>query len=494
MRQPTQGLRLMARTMAPLAALALILVSSMPASANVAIKVVSLDPYTNTSSFHKTEVEPDTFSFGSTIVSAFQSGRFTDGGASNIGFATSTDTGATWTKGFLPATTIYATPPGPFARDTDPSVAYDAAHDVWLIVSLPLNANTTGVAVIANRSTDGGLTWGNPVTIQQATGFQDFDKTWVACDSWASSPNFGHCYAQWDDFGGGNALKMAVSTNGGLSWSPSQTPGSSVIGGQPLTQPNGNVIVPIDNGSETSVEAFVSTNGGSSYTGPKTIANIQNHVQAGNLRSGPLPSAEIDAGGRVYLVWADCRFRTGCSSDDIVMSTSTDGTAWTTPVRIPIDPVTSAVDHFLPGIAVDRTTQGGAAHLGILYYSYPRSNCSQSTCRLNVGYVQSTNGGATWSAPVQVAGPFRVTWFPSTTQGFMAGDYFSNSFAGGKSFPVFAAAQQSPCQLGANNCRNTMVAPANGLFAGGAALPVGFGRPLPGFHSDHPFGGLKSAR
>ncbi|HEU5376738.1 MAG TPA: hypothetical protein VFV38_14985, partial [Ktedonobacteraceae bacterium] len=41
---------------------------------------VSNDPFTNTSSQHQTEVEPDTFSFGSTIVTAFQTGRISGGG------------------------------------------------------------------------------------------------------------------------------------------------------------------------------------------------------------------------------------------------------------------------------------------------------------------------------------------------------------------------------------------------------------------------------
>ena len=61
---------------------------------------LSTDPYTNTTSQHKTEVEPDTFSFGSTMVSAFQVGRFFNGGASNIGFATTTNGGSSFTHGF----------------------------------------------------------------------------------------------------------------------------------------------------------------------------------------------------------------------------------------------------------------------------------------------------------------------------------------------------------------------------------------------------------
>ena len=95
---------------------------------------LSSDPYTNSSSQHATEVEPDTFASGSTIVSAFQVGRFFDGGASNIGWARSTDGGSSWTKGFLPGITTFAG--GSYARVSDPSVAYDAAHNAWLIASL----------------------------------------------------------------------------------------------------------------------------------------------------------------------------------------------------------------------------------------------------------------------------------------------------------------------------------------------------------------------
>src|SRR6202022_4494506 len=76
---------------------------ALAASPNVVTLIrVSTDPYTNSTSQHKTQVEPDNFSFGSTIVSTFQSGRFFDGGSSNTGWATSTNSGATWTHGFLP--------------------------------------------------------------------------------------------------------------------------------------------------------------------------------------------------------------------------------------------------------------------------------------------------------------------------------------------------------------------------------------------------------
>jgi hypothetical protein len=171
------------------------------------------------------------------------------------------------------------------------------------------------------------------------------------------------------------------------------------------------------------------------------VSSITDHGVAGNLRSEPLPSAEIDASGKVYVAWQDCRFRSGCSSNDIVMSTSTNGTSWTSPVRIPIDPVTSTVDHFIPGLAVDRTSSGATTRLGLTYYFYPNANCSTSTCQLSVGFVSSIDGGAHWSAPVTLAGPMKVTDLANTNQGYMVGDYISTSFLGSNAASVFALAR-----------------------------------------------------
>jgi hypothetical protein len=445
--------------------------SSGTALANVPVKVVSVDPYTNTSSFHKTEVEPDTFSFGNTIVGVHQTGRFSDGGSSNIGFVTSTNGGTTWTKGFLPGTTVFANPPGPWDRATDPAVAYDPKHNVWMANILAMTG-TIGKAILVSRSTNGGLTFQNPVTVA-STSNTFFDKNWITCDTTATSPFYGNCYVEWDDNGTGNTFKMSRSTDGGLTWSASSVPNVSVIGGQPVVQPGGTVIVPIDNGFEGSVQSFVSTNGGVSYTGPFTVSTITSHLVQGSLRVHDLPSAEIDGSGKVYVVWQDCRFRSGCAENDIVMSTSTDGMSWTTVVRIPIDPTNSTVDHFIPGIGVDKGTQGNTAHLGLTYYYYPVASCNSTTCKLTIGYVQSTDGGTTWTAPVQVQGPMTNTWLPLTTQGYMVGDYISTSFVNGRAYPVVIIAKAGTCTLGQiNSCKVTSAIPRGGLAPAAGTIPL----------------------
>src|SRR4051794_24362489 len=89
----------------PAAVCAVLLLSSGTAYANVPLTNVSTDPFADAQAQHRTEVEPDTFMSGSTIVSAFQIGRVFGGGASDVGFATSNDGGTTWVHGSLPGLT-----------------------------------------------------------------------------------------------------------------------------------------------------------------------------------------------------------------------------------------------------------------------------------------------------------------------------------------------------------------------------------------------------
>ncbi len=423
---------------------AITLISSTNASAASLVQIGS-DGYTNTTSQHAAQVEPDSFAWGNTMVAAVQTGRFFDGGSSNINFATSIDGGATWTQGGLPGVTKFSPSPGTYDRVSDPVVAYDVKHNVWMISSLVIvEAGTAvnGAGVLTSRSTDGGLTWQTPVLVTQSN-LGNVDKNWIVCDNTLTSTFYGNCYTEWDDNGDGDRIYMSTSSDGGLTWGPRLKPANNAtgLGGQPVVQPNGNVIVPAINANETQIIAFNSTNGGASWTSAIVVSNISKHTVAGGLRSGPLPSAEIDATGKVYVVWQDCRFRTSCRSNDIVLTTTTNGTTWTAVTRIPIDATGSTVDHFLAGIAVDRTTSGATTRLGLVYYFYPTRNCSASTCRLNVGYVSSSTAGATWSAPTTLAGPMTLSWLPNTSQGRMVGDYMSASFVGANPLPVFAVAQ-----------------------------------------------------
>jgi BNR repeat-like domain len=429
---------------AALAALAL-LVGAGSAGANVALTRVSADPFTNPTSQHATEVEPDTFAFGSTVVAAYQVGRFFNGGSSDIGYARSTDGGATWAvSSFLPGLTFnagaFADPNSPYERVSDPSVAYDAKHDTWMISSIPLLPNRVVPTIFVSRSTDGGATFGTPVQIPPPTRVNNnLDKNWTACDNHPASPFYGHCYTEFDNFAQGDLEYMSTSTDGGQTWStPVSPPGAHGLGGQPVVQPNGTVIVPYETIRGT-IAAFSSTDGGATWSRPTTISRISFHPNSGGLRTSPLPTAEIDAAGRAYVAWEDCRFEPGCAANDIVLSSSADGVNWSAVSRIPIDPVGSGVDHFIPGLGVAPVTSGAGARLALTYYFYPNAACTVATCQLEVGFVSSPNAGATWSASTQLAGPMSLADIAPTSQGPMVGDYISTSFnSAGAAATVFA--------------------------------------------------------
>ena len=426
--------------------------------AAVTLIQLSTDPYTNSSSQHQTEVEPDVFSYGSTLVSAFQVGRFPvrSGGSDNIGWATSTNYGLSWTHGFLPGITIYAG--GKFARVSSPSVAYDARYKVWLIGSqafYPLLIGG-GSAQVVSRSTD-GLNWDKPVIVTDLGRKLVLDKNWITCDNSVISPYYGNCYDEFDSHRQGDLILMNTSTDGGKTWKGALTTANrgTGIGGQPLVQPNGTVIVPITtllapidetggpsipNIYHNNVLVFSSTNGGASWGNTSVIQYIFARKVAGGLRANPITSAAIDGSGKIYIVWPDCRFESKCKADDLVMTTSTNGLTWSSVKRIPIDGIGSGVDHFIPTLGVDTSTSGNTAHLGILYYYYPVASCFPTTCQLDVGYVSSTDGGLTFTHSVQLAGPMKLAWLPRSEEGLMLGDYMGVAFSAGQAHPIFIVA------------------------------------------------------
>lgn len=393
---------------------------------------VSHDPYRNAGSQHQTQVEPDSFAFGSTIVTTFQSGRFFDGGASNIGFSTSTNQGRTWKAGFLPGLTQFSALPGLYPRASDPAVAYDAAHGVWLIASLAFSPGAE--AMLISRSAN-GRAWDLPVTAFRSDADLALDKEWIACDNWPSSPFRGNCYLTYADFGIGRLVTL-TSADGGLTWSAPvpMTPkfrGEELNGTQPVARPDGTLVV-VYAGRDALLES-VSTDGGSSFSPPSTVADIVFSAVRG-IRASSLPSVDIDAAGTLFAAWSDCGSRTSCTGDDILLVSSADGRTWSPPVRVPTGKRAAGLSYFVPGLGADPARAG---HLGIVYY-----DLRQCGCRIDAGFIGSKDGGASWSKPQRLdARAIRPSWIARTSLGRMLGDYVSTSFVGGRPLPVLALAR-----------------------------------------------------
>jgi hypothetical protein len=395
-----------------------------------------------------TEVEPHVFAYGSTIVATFQQGRYFGGGCSDIGFATSLDGGITWRDGSLPGLTRFVGGDR-YESVSDPSVAYNAFYGLWLIESLPVGGMP---AIFVSRSAD-GWSWDLPVTAASGSPSSFFDKPWITCDNSPASPFFGNCYLEWDEVFQGDLILMSTSTDGGATWSDPMTTveAATGLGGQPLVRPDGRVVVPYRS-FEGGIRSFISDDGGNSWSSSVQVSPLSEHNVAGNLRAITLPSAAIDGDGAIHLAWADCRFRSSCRANDIVISTSDDGLVWSSPARAPIEDSSGPGDYFIPGLGADQNTFAPNVGLALAYYYYPQANCSEATCRLIGGFVTSSDGGATWSAPIDVTQPMALDWLADTASGRMVGDYLGAFYTDdGIPHPVLAGAVE-PMDNSSNRC------------------------------------------
>ena len=296
---------------------------------------------------------------------------FNDSGpnAGLSGFARSTNLGDTWTdQGELGAN-----------NNGDPVVAVNQATGTFFYAN---NATIGGnPAIGVARSTDDCVSFGAQVdasaasSVLQAPGNRTTlsDKPWIAVDNTGGANN-GNIYVCWTRF---------IDTDN-----------------------------PPDNNANTSELRFSrSTDGGATYVNEQVI-------QA----QGPAPfgcSVGVGPNGQVYVTWAD---RVGATAGDIRFRASTDGgvnfganTQVSTGNRAPGTDNVVMCDvnrTTLNGnirmlhqswLAVDTTGGPFNGNLYVVWASDPVSAMGTSD-HSDVFFSRSTNGGANWSAPLQLGG------------------------------------------------------------------------------------------
>jgi hypothetical protein len=130
---------------------------------------------------------------------------------------------------------------------------------------------------------------------------------------------------------------------------------------------------------------------------------------------------------------------------------------------------TDGIDHFIPGLAVNKATSGSGAQLGLTYYFFP----SGST-QLSVGFISSSNAGSTWATAQTIASGMPTTWAATTSQGRMVGDYISTSYgsdnlAHGVLATAGAPSSGTSCSSTPDNCLEPTATFSAGLAAGSAS-------------------------
>jgi hypothetical protein len=191
--------------------------------------------------------------------------------------------------------------------------------------------------------------------------------------------------------------------------------------------------------------AIRSADGGVTFTAASTISDMHWHRPT-EMRALPLPSAEADAAGTIWVAWHDCRFRGSLCNlstfpNDPVMTSSPDGLSWAPLRQVPFDLETNSVNHLLPGLGADQNTAGASTTLALVYYFYSNWPCNATTnlCQIHAGFAYSADAGETWAYRELTEVAMSPLWLANTNQGRMVGDYFMTAFTpDGEPHPVYA--------------------------------------------------------
>ena len=252
------------------------------------------------------------------------------------------------------------------------------------------------------RSTDGGLTWGPNVRVDDGSPGTGQMQPALALDAG------GTLYAAWRDTRGAAEgdpadIRLAVSTDGGLHWSASAKVGMEPLTPQQQSQP---ALVAFgasparltvlwgDGGTETYSSRIVgvsSSNGGATWSAPIALDEGGGY----GFRTGP--ALGLSASGAVLAVWT--RYRTGYSDPDVLMARSFDGGQhWTSPQAVSLH---EGADQNYPSVAV-----AGDAHAAVAFQEraggdigvYVAPDPGLAATGVYTSPVWDTGGVAAWGA------------------------------------------------------------------------------------------------
>lgn len=215
------------------------------------------------------------------------------------------------------------------ANPNNPSKLVAIYHDINVDPSG--NPITPFFVISASFTNDGGKTWNGPTYLPIAN---NWDFAFDPVVRWSSNGKVYASYISLDISTGDTALTVTISNDGGMSWSAPIIPHQVTAANNELVDKewiavSGNNIALSFTTFQTGtirIQTVVSNDGGSSWTGPVTIASSTTNVlQGSSVVWGNDP-------GELYIAWYDDNgsFRTGDAS--IYFSKSTDfGAIWSVP-------------------------------------------------------------------------------------------------------------------------------------------------------------------
>jgi len=311
-------------------------------------------------------------------------------GYRRVGVGYTFDAGQTWYD------TLLVVPPHP--RQSDPVLVVDDDGN-YFACTLCLQWGNGPSGIYVQKSTDGGVNWGNPVAVVDSNPDFFEDKQWITLDRTFGSTN-GNIYIPWARFDADltqNQVVLSYSHDGGTSYGgpAAVSDGRYIQWPTVTTGMNGEVIVAWYSGFPLGIYTDISYDQGMTFGTDSLVVPINTGSTEinGNILVFPFPALASDVKltspylGNIYMVFMDFN-----STDMDIFFTRSENTAgsWTTPVRINDDPQFNGADQFHPWITVD---EAGIIH--VIYYDRRLDN---NNWLFDLFYTRSEDGGDTWSA------------------------------------------------------------------------------------------------
>ena len=411
------------------------------------------------------------------IIGVFQQDRWSNGGAHGLVAGVSHDGGVSWSRSwahFSLCSGGTAANGGDYERASDPWVSFGLSGTAYQ-VAISFDQTTFRNGVLVSRSTTGGNTWDEPISLIRDTDGNVFnDKESVTADP----ANASLAYAVWDRLVFPTSERANViagfvtsafrgpvwfsrTTNGGNSWEAARQifdPGqeNQTIGNEIVVLPNGTLVDGFDefhaaqNAKKLrglSVRIIRSADKGLTWSRSILVDRLETigvtDPETGDpVRTGDIiPEFAVDpTSGNLYAVWQDARF-SGFQYDSIAFSRSTDGgLTWSAPLMVNKTPTNIASGNQQAFTASVHVSADGT--VGVTYYDF-RNNTSDPTTLLTDYFIVECHGGCTnaanWSEEKISPASFDMRTAPFAG-GFFVGDYEGLASIGTDFVPFFVQA------------------------------------------------------